>query len=241
MHKNIHIYVITLKTALDRQKRAREQLDNLGLSWSFIDAVDGRLIEGDISEYPRKKVKRLLGFELTSSEVGCFLSHKLVWKRIIETQKIGLILEDDFMLLEHFPESLGSALGCSSDWDLLRMQALRESEYRVIIDAGEFLLVENDTDPLGATAYMLTPAGADKLLAGSKEVFEPLDHYLEHKNKHGLKMLALIPYSVSITGMETTIPDRPYADRHISGFRKKIRSVSRVFDRLFSDNPWFPK
>jgi len=52
--------------------------------------------------------------------------------------------------------------------------------------------------------------------------------------------LAISPYPVDITGVQTTIADRP--DRlPIRGLAKLKRSLWRILDRRFSKNPWFPK
>ena len=106
---------------------------------------------------------------------------------------------------------------------------------------GEFDLVKNHGDPLGATAYMIQPNSAKVLLENSQQIYEPLDHFLEHESKHQLEMLAISPYLVDITQVVSTISDRPNDRRPIKGFQKKLRSLNRWINRILSKEPWFPK
>lgn len=101
-------------------------------------------------------------------------------------------------------------------------------------------MVRNIGDAVGATAYMIKPSAAKKLIEAASDIYEPLDHFLEHRQKHHLEFLAISPYPVDITGVQTTIADRP--DRlPIRGLAKLKRSICRILDRRFSKNPWFPK
>ena len=93
---------------------------------------------------------------------------------------------------------------------------------------------------MGAAAYLVKPSSAEKLIAHSTEIFEPLDHFLEHFRKHRLRMLAIKPYPVTIDHSESTISDRPQRIP-VSGIKKIRRSVARVIDRMTSSQPWFPK
>jgi glycosyl transferase family 25 len=236
------IYVITLQGAVERQAECERQLEQHPFEWHFIDAVDGRKLTSEISEYPQKKVKRLLGFDLTNSEIGCFMSHRKAWEQVVVDGLPGLILEDDFVLEKNFDEGVVYALEQQSTWDFLRLQGLTDREASLVLSSENgFSIVENSGDPLGATATIVTPEAAQHLLKSSKEIYEPLDHYLEHSEKHGLKIKALKPYPVRASGVETTIPDRPYSERSIRGAKKLKRSFFRALDRKFSPDPWFKK
>jgi len=238
---SIKIIVITLKSAINRQESATKQLNDQPYEWCFLDAVDGRLIEGEIEEYPRKKVRRLLGFDLSPSELGCFMSHKKAWEIASRESSPVLILEDDFVLDENFEAAITFALEQSTYWSLLRLQALEKVSYTEVVKGERFKIVTNHGDPLGATAYLVKPNAAAELLRYSSEIYEPLDHFIEHKNKHSMQLHGLLPYPVFNSGVETTIADRPYADRNVKGIHKYKRSFHRMIDRLFSKDPWFKK
>jgi glycosyl transferase family 25 len=101
-------------------------------------------------------------------------------------------------------------------------------------------LVRNIGDAVGATAYLLKPEVAQVLIESSTDIYEPVDHFLEHHQKHGLDFLAVRPYPVDITRAKSTIDDRPERTP-VKGYAKLVRSISRILDRRFSPTPWFPK
>lgn len=232
--------VISLKRAQNRRKNAERELLDQGADWEILDAIDGLKLQNTPPEYNEKKVSRLLGFPLTLSEIGCFLSHREAWLNCIEKDQTVLILEDDFVLSPRIKQAISYLIENQACWDVARLQGLAQTNHTVITVSDAFEIVTNKDDPLGATAYLLKPYAAKKLLVESHEIYEPLDHFLEHNKKHGLRMVAIKPYPVSTNGSESTIFDRP--DRKsISGSRKMMRSICRAFDRIFNPYPWFPK
>ena len=224
-----------------RREKVVQEMSKLSLPWTFLDAVDGRKLQYPIPEYTPKKVKRLLGFELTPNEIGCFLSHRQAWSLCVKNDSPTLIFEDDFIVLPHFEKVLDTLLNHANAWNLVRLQAIEKSTPQMIKSFEDFSLVRNDNDPLGATAYILQPNAAKILLEHSLEVYEPLDHFLEHHQKHGVPMLAIQPYPVDITRVESTIADRPDDRKPIKGLNKIMRSIHRKLDRWLSKEPWFPR
>jgi len=239
--KNLQILVISLKQSSDRQAKATTELSKVPFKWSFLEAVDGRKLNYPIPEYLPKKVKRLLGFELTPNEIGCFLSHRKAWQACKDKNVPTLVFEDDFVLLPHFEAVINTLITNPHDWELVRLQALLPSCDEEVKSYGDFKLMTNHGDPLGATAYLLSPKAASILLKQANYIYEPLDHFLEHHQKHSVRMLAIKPYPVDITQVESTISDRPDDRKPTKGWKKRLRSISRQLDRMFAKEPWFPK
>jgi len=238
---NLQIVVISLLRSPLRREKARSELSKTSLNWSFLDAVDGSQLQSFPPEYNSRKVRRLLGFDMTQNEIGCFLSHKKAWQTCLKNNQPTLIFEDDFILLPHFEKTLQLLLTEFHDWQLIRLQALAKTQHDIVKIIGEISIVKNHADPLGATAYIIKPEAAKILIEHAKDIYEPLDHFLEHEKKHGVEILAVKPYPVDISKAQSTISDRPDDRKPIKGIRKKIRSFNRVVDRVFSNDPWFPK
>jgi glycosyl transferase, family 25 len=239
--QNLKTIVISLLRSPQRREKARSELSRTNLEWSFLDAVDGSKLKSPPPEYNPAKVRRLLGFELTPNEIGCFLSHKQAWQACVNSGQPTLIFEDDFILLPHFERTLQLLLEEFHGWQLIRLQALANTQYDVIQTIGDISIVKNHEDPLGATAYLIKPEAARILVEHARDLYEPLDHFLEHKRKHGVEILAAIPYPVDISRAASTISDRPNDRKPIKGINKILRSLNRVLDRSFSKDPWFPK
>jgi glycosyl transferase, family 25 len=237
--RDLQTLVISMLRSPDRRQRAAEELTKTSIEWQFLDAVDGKLLTAPIPEYLPEKVKSLLGFELMPGEIGAFLSHKKAWQACVDQNKPTLIFEDDFILFPQFEKTIDYLLNAYQGWSLVRLQALEDSSYKIIHEAGDFVIAENEVDALGCTAYLVKPDAAQKLIDGARYIYEPIDHYIEHKGVHGLSFLAIRPYPSDISQSPTTVyrPDRA----SIRGWRKIKRSIHRWLDRIFSKNPWFPK
>lgn len=236
----VQILVISLERSLDRRKQVEQEMQKISLPWSFLDAVDGSRLSEVPPEYKPKKVKRLQGYELTPNEIGCYLSHKKAWQRCVDSGIPTLVLEDDFVLSSNFENMLMTILSEMVHYGFIRLQGLYEVPCQEILNISGVSLVKNRGDAVGATAYLLRPEIARELIKHSAYIYEPVDHFLEHYQKHGLEFLAIRPYPVDITRAKSTIADR--SERApVKGLRKRFRSVSRTVDRLFSKEPWFPK
>ena len=233
--------LISLKRSESRRPVAVGALSRLSyLDWHILEGIDGLQLQNTPPEYREAKVTRLLGFPLTPSEIGCFLSHRQAWVQCIEKDQPTLILEDDFCVAPNFEQVISALNHQDLDWDIARLQGLVDTPHSVIISESDFQIVVNHEDPLGATGYIIKPNAAKKLVQQSNEIYEPLDHFLEHHRKHHQKIIAFKPYPIKANGTVSTMHDRP--DRYpISGFAKKWRSLNRGLDRLFNSNPWFPK
>ena len=131
---NIKTLVISLKDAYSRRDKVISSLVTTCLPWEFLDAVDGRKLSAHPPEYNPKKVERLLGFQLTPGEIGCFLSHKKAWQNCLNSNQITLILEDDFLLKPHFMEALDIAINkiIQEIWNDWCRKQLRHQKYMPI-------------------------------------------------------------------------------------------------------------
>ncbi|HDR2572978.1 TPA: glycosyltransferase family 25 protein, partial [Enterobacter ludwigii] len=78
------IFIVNLKKSVERRKKMEAQLNALGLSAEFIEAVDGRLM----SEEERKGVTANVNYAFLPGEIGCALSHQKIYKKMID-EKIG--------------------------------------------------------------------------------------------------------------------------------------------------------
>lgn len=239
----LQILVISLKHSTARQAKVTSEMAKTRLEWRFMDAVDGSKLDLSTIPYHASKVKRMQGYTLTSREIGCYLSHMKCWQACVERGVPTLIFEDDFVLQPHFEAVLSTLVNDYRDWEIVRLQALEDKADVPVADFSAYRLVRNEGDPLGATAYLVNPSSARRLIEESRELYEPLDHFIEHHEKHGLQMLAVKPYPVTVvdvTRATSTISDRP--DRApVRGWQKLNRSLFRMLDRVISQHPWFPK
>jgi glycosyl transferase family 25 len=121
---NLDIYVINLLTRPEKKIYIKNQLYENKLKYIMFEAIDGTQLDIDILYrdgilYQNKdNTKR----NLRKGEIGCALSHIIIWSKMLSSnKKYFLILEDDAILVENFKEKLTSILNDveNKDWDML--------------------------------------------------------------------------------------------------------------------------
>ena len=103
------IFVISLKDAHERRAKIRKALDDRGLEYEIMDAVDGR--GGLPEEYEgilnRAGTHAAFTRDMSDTEYACALSHMSVYEQIVERHFPGaIVLEDDAILSPLFDEFL---------------------------------------------------------------------------------------------------------------------------------------
>ncbi|MCV0352546.1 MAG: glycosyltransferase family 25 protein [Nitratireductor sp.] len=107
------IYVINLDRAHERMEQMRSQLDDLGLPFQRISAVDGSTI--DRAHFPLSQ--RLDG------EIGCSLSHCAAWQELLNSSdQYALVLEDDAVVSPDMALLLDDPGLLPEDADLLKLE-----------------------------------------------------------------------------------------------------------------------
>jgi glycosyl transferase family 25 len=242
---NFDIVVISLRTSVERRVRVARQLEAMPFTWSFQDAVHGASLSAWPEEYDRKKRLRLWGYDMRPGNLGCFLSHRQVWKKCVETQRLTLVLEDDFEFQQPLAEVLPIVLDNLPHFDVLRLQGLRLNEkFKVLKDYGKNRLVQHYYHTFGTTAYFIKPEAAKRLLEKSNSFHANVDDFFSHDWVHRLQSLCLLPYPVKPNGMQTTIGGFVgEADKFSRGkkLRLKLRRLPRSFTKKFYRLRTFPK
>ena len=78
-------------------------LQGIPITYEFFPAVYGKEIKNIDEVYDEKESLRILKRKLNMGEIGCALSHRLIYKKMIdENISQALILEDDVSLLPDF-------------------------------------------------------------------------------------------------------------------------------------------
>ncbi|MCK6418819.1 MAG: glycosyltransferase family 25 protein, partial [Alphaproteobacteria bacterium] len=118
----IPITVISLPHETQRRARIKNQLDRLGLSFSFFDAINGQDLPADMPlPYNEARRLRIFGRGLTQGEIGCLLSHKAVLEVIARsTTPCTLVLEDDVVIDAGLPGILQDIQTHANTFDLVR-------------------------------------------------------------------------------------------------------------------------
>ena len=106
--KMIKIFVVNLKSSVQRRKIMERQLNDLGLPFEIFEAIKGdEVTKDEIERYYDMDFYKNRPDYFTAGAVGCTLSHYLIYKKMVEEKiEIALILEDDMAINKEFPKIL---------------------------------------------------------------------------------------------------------------------------------------
>lgn len=192
-------FVITLPEAKERQTYITEMMGKFGLEFEFFDAVDGRPLKPD--SYPAyDKTRRHLYFgkDMTGGEIGVLSSHKAIYEKMInEGIEIALIMEDDALLFDDFATVFNALEAGPHDFDCVRFlgseKVANHTQYTKRSINNQYSLNRIAATPGGAHAYILTLAGAAKLLRQMDKNYLPIDTLLGYGWKTGLDAYVVQP------------------------------------------------
>jgi len=197
--KHCPVYLINLDCAADRLLSMDKQLSEIGISYERVPAIKGsNLTEAEINtEYSAALNKKFFRAALTLGEIGCYISHRNIWRKMVaENIEFAVVLEDDMIIENNFIKlfSLSEVL---KKYNLIKLADNRNHlpKQKSKLDQ-EFELVNFTKIPNCTTGYTINLAGANKLLA--REVFyRPVDIDIQFCQELDLSVFGLRPYPIS--------------------------------------------
>ena len=190
---SLKTYVVNLERSTVRRNYMEELLSQYDfLNIEFIKAIDGRLLSDKERQelFNYSKSLSLYGRTLNPGEVGCTLSHRSIYEKVINgDEPYVLVLEDDIKVIR----SLDSI-------NLKEVDTVLNSLLpRVLMLSGDYCYYKRKNlvrvySALGTYAYMVNKAAA-KLLLYNIPPCCVADDWLFYKRK-GLKLYAIYPYMI---------------------------------------------
>lgn len=195
------IYIINLESAKERARFISQQLDALGLDYTFFPAVNGRENPDHylFKHYNQKKHFNRKGRKLSLGELGCFASHYLLWEKCVADNEPIIILEDDINILDNFIHFYSQSAHLADKYGFLWLHKnYRGGKYCVIDKYSEqFNVIKYDREYMGTLGYVITPAIAKVFLLDFAELIYPLDDQMARFYRHkSITNFALYPCCV---------------------------------------------
>ena len=195
------IIVISLIDANQRRAQIQAQLSAHNLSFTWLDAVDGRKWSDDeLSPFINKKaLYKNLNHKPIAGSVGCHLSHMKAYEALIASDdEAMLILEDDAIIdaeLPHYIDDLSQAM---AQIDILFLCDRRAN--RPAIEIGKIgkkgkqasICVKRFSN-IGTTGYVINRRAARYLLDNHKDFGIEIDCLLNRWWQHGLAVATIKP------------------------------------------------
>jgi glycosyl transferase family 25 len=235
------IFVINLATSPDRRRACAEQFEAVGLTPTFVDAVDGRKMSpAEISRIVDEpgRLKRAPK-PLSPAEVGCYLSHWRVLEKILaEDIPQALVMEDDLLIGEALPKVLAAlAAKTLPPYEMIKLgisEPLTKEFEPILPLTGEFSLVRHHNVVNSNLAYVITNAGARRFLGYGMPIRYPVDVAMNRSWRHGLDILGVRPWPVLPNpAFASTIGADRFEDRTVGGPALKLeRRLRKAYDSL---------
>ncbi len=232
-HQEYRILIISLHESKHRQQSVIKQLDELSLSYEI--KLFDRTKTIDIKEYDKKRRLRLYGYDMQPGEVGVFLSHRVLWKSIMQSNLPALILEDDFLITHKSIDKILSQIAkINNQYNIVRFQTCFENERHVLTSVVDLDLVSySKSKQGGATAYFINPKSAEKLYQNTHRFYMPADDFIDSEWAHNVLIYGLYPPPITVSGITSEIGERQKPS--MSSLRKIWREINRstiVFKRI---------
>lgn len=256
MHDFINkVYIVSMLNESNRRSFISNQLEKLGIEYTFFDAINISVDSKYLSYVDRNKTYQINGRELSSGEIGCSLSHYFIYKDMVENDICyALILEDDAILDKNLKKFIEGDILKSKEWDivLLGYSKVSKSDYFKINSfnpIGQLIYnkeikvgrVSKNTT-CGTVGYLISLNGAAKLLKLKVSGNTVADNWPYFEKNGGLKIFHCRPFLVfeDFFNLESSIENERLAhnkiqhgDNKLKDLLKYIRGWFRSFILLF--------
>jgi len=211
-------FVINLAGSDERWETTSARLKELNVSFERFEAVDGRVSPHPLFERHDDNLRqKYRGRALSGGELGCFASHFLLWQRCVELDEPIVVMEDDIIINDSFPEAIKVAEANIQRLPYLRFSGihLKRRPYKKIDQLGDFDLVDHIRGPAGTQCYVLSPQAAKIFIQHADVWFLAVDDYMDRYWQHGINCYSLMPFPVGLADVETDMVRPKKASRSL--------------------------
>jgi len=220
------IRVISLRNSLRRRDSIRRQFEKLETPFEFFDAITPGDARHHVKGYDRREFFRNCGRYATETEIACYASHLVLWRRCADEGLPYLILEDDARLDSTFQAGFLAATSQIRKLGFIRVSLPRIRTPLLIGHLGPFDIQYCRRAPLLALGYAIAPISAKRLAHAAAIVEEPVDKFMQRFWRHGQPVFAITPPFVKLASVsdDSDIGERA---RHQSGFSVWLQRAPR--------------
>lgn len=198
-------YLINLDRDGDRHVHMAQEFSRIGVLYHRVDAVLGLAMPDWVKPY--FLFNSAVASNLKTGEVGCYASHLVVAKTLLDSDlPYALICEDDLVLPDDLSALLAAALeSLPADWDILRLSNPAKAPYRVLdfLPEGRALVLYARV-PNNTGCHLLSRAGAQKLLVPGLRRLQ-IDEHLRRPWQLGMANFGIEPAPVLSNIFDSTI------------------------------------
>lgn len=202
-------FIIHLQRSKGRKAQVKDLISKSPYDAEVVDAVDGRLLsDADIDAcYSEKSFLRpKYPFGMNAGEIGCFLSHRAAWQKIVDQNlAAGLVFEDDVQIdYDAFSKTVKTAQAWSQDYGFIQFQVRGVPEKCKVLDTRDGVdLLQPSPTLLRCSAQLINRATALHLLKKTERFDRPVDGILQMHWVTDLRPVCVEPSGVADRTRET--------------------------------------
>ena len=198
----IPVFVINLNRSEGRRREVSNILNELGIEFTIIRAIDGQNADPQILKrhYSPDASIKLHGRNLHDNEIACSLSHLSIYKMMVrENIECAVILEDDVFLKDSFKSLILEAPNIiKREWDIINLYSNAKDVAfgEPIFGSHKFSKFKYDCN--GTVAYIIKITGAIKLIQHAYPIRYAADGLTGRFREFDVKMLGISPQVVGV-------------------------------------------
>jgi GR25 family glycosyltransferase involved in LPS biosynthesis len=182
----LDMYVITLGKQ-ERIENINNQEKKINNKIQIFDAVNGKKL--DINDLKNNNIlanENALSedYNHKMGEIGCYLSHLNIYKKIKEDNKKGytIIFEDDFLinsdnLINEVKKAIDILNSKNIDFDFLFLGNLKDNHGENIAD--NLYYIDKNINLYGTHGYIINNKNIDKIIDNLNKIVKPIDNSIQ--------------------------------------------------------------
>lgn len=239
----IPCFVVNLATATKRRAAMQTLLDQHGITPTWFDAVDGRIMSDAVLAQHFDAARAEIAYgPMARAEIGTTLSHIGIYRRMVEQGiACAVILEDDILLADDFaalvqtdtPQSLSRVF--SQDQPVMVQMTHVMRGYRdAAIVLGDRQVVRPHGGVWLTSGYFITLAAAQNMLRALYPVWMVADHWRYFEREGLLTLYALTPNAVWESELSLVSDIAPERQARRRDKKTIVDRLKRLWDTAFT-------
>ncbi|MCG8533752.1 MAG: glycosyltransferase family 25 protein [Pseudomonadales bacterium] len=245
------IWIIALNQQNPVAQELKATLEAEHFDVDITAAVDGRtsmpeLENGEKLSQSRSLIHRRA--KLTSSEVGCYLSHYRLIKKAYNAgfEHVGLF-EDDVVAEPGLGDAIRSILTLGEEAHLVRLMSLKIRKRKIVQPLNEpFQLVRPVRGALGTQGYILNREGMKRIIKAASTIYMPIDSFYDSFFVYNFNCFTIEPHAIyELEGPSNIKKTEDGINKSLGitvawRFYKLFRSIMRKWHRLIHPGEFSP-
>jgi GR25 family glycosyltransferase involved in LPS biosynthesis len=192
-------YIIHLARAKARLPQVEKLKTYLPVTTHVIDAVDAQQLSAAQKLAYQKNVHLpRYPFAMRQSEIACFLSHRLVWETLVDSDNDAALIVEDDVDIDDADFKPAYALACEYlAGSYVRFpKKLNEQPFKYIACVGNTSLFHPAAIALGMQLQLVSREAAKQLLEATENIDRPVDTFLQMRWLTGVSSIVISPSGV---------------------------------------------